>query len=432
MKRVGSTLAAILGLVTLTGACTDSPLPSEPMRTMDLGPLEVDGRGVFHRYVAIGTSISMGVQSDGVFEESQTTSWPAQLARLGDREMSLPLISSPGCGAPLKAPLSSGVRTSGEGAGAPADGRTCAPLREGITLPTNNVAVDGARTRDALFSTTATYAGTLRGAQYTRVLPPGETQVSAMLAQNPKLVSVELGGNEVLGARSGIYLPGVTVELVEVWKPLYTQVVDAVASTTERAVLVGLIDDAMEFPSFRTGQELWDARATFGPFNVAVGEDCGSVNSTNVLFVAVRVPDAAARGAARARAGLPGPHVLNCFNAPSASGIQDFVLTAAEVALLNTQIAQMDAYIRSEAERNGFAHARLAALYSEANTKAPFNAITLMTSSQPYGPYVSLDGIHPSAEGARVLAEAVSAALQSRYDFRMLAASSTSISLAGR
>jgi hypothetical protein len=428
--RSGSILAATIGLVALTGACTDSRLPTEGPASRDLTPLASgsEGRGVFHRYVAIGTSVSMGVQSDGVFEGSQKTSWPAQLAQLSHRELSLPLIGAPGCGAPLQAPLATGVRVSGEGAAEPADRRVCAPLLEGIRLPTGNVAVDGARTRDALFSTTATYTG-MRGAQYARVLPPGETQVSAMLAQNPKVVSVELGANEVLGARSGIYLPGVNIELVAVWKPLYAQLLDAVESTPKHAVLFGLIDDAMEFPSFRTGKELWDARATFAPFNVVVGGDCETINSTNVLFVAVRVPDAAARGAASARAGT-GPFVLNCFNAPSASGVQDFVLTAGEIALLNAQIAEMDAFIRSEAERRGFAYARLGALYSEVNVKAPFNAITLMTSPQPYGQYVSLDGFHPSAAGARVLADAAATALNARYDLGIPLSAASLIALA--
>jgi hypothetical protein len=433
MKTVSFTLVATLGLAAFAGGCTDSRLPTQGAPGRDLTPLasESEGRGVFQRYVAIGTSISMGVQSDGVFEGSQKTSWPAQLARLAHRELTLPLIQAPGCGAPLQGPLASGVRTSGEGAGQPADTRICAPLVEGITLPTANVAVDGARTRDALFSTTSTYGG-LRGAQYARVLPPGETQVSAMLAQNPKVVSVELGGNEVLGARSGIFLPGVTTELVEVWKPLYTQLLDAVASTAKHAVLFGMTDDAMDFPSFRTGMELWNARQTFAPFNVAVGDDCGTINSTNVLFVAVRVPDAAARGAARARAGVPGPHVLNCFNAPSSSGVQDFVLTAAEAAALTGVMTEMDAFIRSEAERRGFAFTRLGALYADVSVKGPFDAIALMTSPQPYGPYISLDGIHPSAEGARVLADAAATALNVRYDLGIPLSTSSLVALANR
>jgi hypothetical protein len=431
MKTVSLNLVATLGLAALAGGCSDAPLSTQTGPARDLTPLasESEGRGVFHRYVAIGTSISMGVRSDGVFRGSQETSWPAQLARLAHRELSLPLIQEPGCGAPLQGPIASGVRTSGEGAAQPADTRKCAPLVEGITLPTANVAIDGARTRDALFSTTSTYGG-LRGGQYARVLPPGETQVSAMVAQNPKVVSVELGGNEVLLARTGIFLPGVNIELVEVWKPLYTQLLDAVESTAKHAVLFGMTDDAMDFPSFRTGTELWNARQTFAPFNVAVGEDCGTINSTNVLFVAVRVPDAAARGAARARAGLPGPHVLNCFNAPSSSGVQDFVLTAAEAAALTGIMTEMDAFIRSEAERRGFAFTRLGALYSDVNVKAPFDAIALMTSPQPYGPYISLDGIHPSAEGARVLADAAATALNVRYNLGIPLSTSTLVALA--
>jgi hypothetical protein len=403
----------ILSLLVIS-ACTGDQTPPTAVAPSLLMRLD-EGRGEFQRYVAIGTSISMGVVSDGVNESSQRDAWPAQLSRLANREPSLPLIQMPGCGAPLQAPLASGVRINGEGAGQPADSRVCAPNVDGVTLPTGNVAVDGARTRDALFSTTTTYGG-MRGAQYGRVLPPGETQLSAALAQNPKVLSIELGGNEVLGSRSGIYLPGVTVEPTPVFKELYTSLLDQVQGAGVKHVLLfGLIDDPMEFPGFRTGQELWDARATFTPFNVAVGEDCGTINATNVLFVAVRVPDAVARGAARARAGL-GPHELNCVNAPSASGIQDFVLSGAEVQLLAAQIAEMDAFIRSEAARRGYAYARLGALYSDVNVKAPFNAITMMTTSQPYGPYIGLDGIHPNAAGQTVLADAAARALNATYD----------------
>lgn len=433
MNRVRTTLMAAIGLTAVLGACTDSPLPTQGTSSRDVTALtnESEGHGVFHRYVAIGTSVSMGVQSDGVYEEYQLTSWPAQLAKLAGRELSLPLIQTPGCQSPLVAPVAANRRLSGEAA---ASSSVCAPNVEGVQLPTGNVAIAAARTSDALSKTpeTATSADYAGGRVYARVLAPGQSQVTAMLAQNPKVVSVELGANEVLGARSGIFLPGVNVERVEDWKPLYTQVLEAVASTAKHAVIFGLIDDAMEFPSFRTGQELWHARATFAPFNVAVGEDCGTINSTNVLFVAVRVPDAAARGAARARAGVPGPHVLNCFNAPSASGIQDYVLSAAEISALNAQIAAMDAFIRSEAERLGFAYARLGALYSEVNVKDPFNAITLMTTPQPYGPYISLDGFHPTAAGARVLADAAAAAMNARYNLGIPLSTNSLAALASR
>jgi hypothetical protein len=410
--------AALLSAFVLA-ACTDR-IPVEPgPSSSDLMRLD-GGRGEFHRYVSIGTSITMGVISDGVNEQSQRNAWPAQLAQLAGREMTLPLIQMPGCGAPLSAPLASGVRISGEGAGQPADTRACAPNVAGVTLPTDNVAVDGARTRDALFATTSTYGG-MRGQQYARVLPPGATQVSAAISQNPKVLSIELGGNEVLGARSGIYVPGGSfeqpggsVERTEVFKELYATLLDRIEGGAKHVLLVGLIDDPLDFPAFRTGLELWNARATFAPLHVTVGEDCGGVNATNVLFIAVRVPDAAARGAARQRQGL-GPHELNCTNAPSSSGVQDFVLTADEVAQLKAQIVEMDAFIRGEAARRGYAYSRLGALYSDAHVKAPFHAAAMMTTGQPYGPLFGLDGIHPSAAGQAVLADDAARALNETY-----------------
>ena len=423
---------AILSALALAGCADRIPVGPEPVST---GFARLDeGRGEFHRYVSIGTSISMGVASDGVNEQSQQNAWTAQLARLASREQTLPLIQMPGCGAPLASPLASGVRISGEGAGQAADTRVCAPNVAGIILPTDNVAVDGARTRDALFATTSTYGG-LRGQQYARVLPPGETQVSAAVAKNPKVLSIELGANDVLGATRGIYIPGGTVEQAggsvertEVFKQLYSTLLDRIEGTAKHVLLVGMIDDPMEFPAFRTGLELWNARATFAPLNVTVGEDCGTVNATNVLFVAVRVPDAAARGAARHRQGL-GPHELNCFNAPSSSLVQDYVLTGEEVAQLGAQIAEMDAFIRSEAARRGYAYSRLGALYSDAYVKAPFHAAALMGTAQPYGPLFSLDGMHPSAAGQAVLADDAARALNERYNLGIQRSSTTALRL---
>jgi lysophospholipase L1-like esterase len=107
---------------------------------------------------------------------------------------------------------------------------------------------------------------------------------------------------------------------------------------------------------------------------------------------------------------------LNCFNAPSSSGVQDFVLSGEEVAQLAAQIAEMDAFIRGEAARRGYAYSRLGALYSDANVKAPFHAAAMMTTAQPYGPLIGLDGIHPSAAGQAVIADDAARALNQTYN----------------
>jgi lysophospholipase L1-like esterase len=404
-------LTSIIVVFVALSACSDGVAPTEARTPADpAGPaLIAEGQNIFQRYVAIGTSISMGVASDGVYYESQQNSWPAQLARLAHRELSLPLIQAPGCGAPFAAPLMSGVRTTGEGAGLPFLQRQCSPNVDGVTLPTGNVAIDGARTGQAL---TATPENPDPGhaTQYPLVLGPGQSQVTAMEAQNPKIVSVELGGNDILGASHGFYLPGVNVVPVVAWEPAYRQVAARVDAAAKHAVLVGLVNDVRSFPAFRTGAEFWNARATFAPFNVAIAANCEG--STNLLFVPVLVPTAAGTGKYYSDHGF-GQYTLSCAN--TVGPVEDYILSDGDVTAVNAQLAAMTAVIQDEAQTRGFAYFPLGALYEGAVTKGTFSAITTLTTAQPYGPYISLDGIHPSAEGQRVLADAAAMALNTTY-----------------
>ena len=401
----------VVALVALAACSDDTLAPTEARRPAnEVAPeLLSEGEGVFQRYVAIGTSISMGVQGDGVYAATQQTSWPAQLARLAHRELSLPLIQSTGCAAPFAAPLAGGKRISGEPIGLPFAQRLCMPNEPGVSLPTGNVAIDGARTGHAL---TATPENPDPGhaMQYPRVLPPGMSQVTAMESQNPKIVSVELGGNDILGASHGFYLPGVSVVPVSAWETQYRQVAARVDAAAKHAVLVGLLDDVRSFPAFRTGAELWNARATFAPFNVAIAANCE--NSTNLLFVPFIVPTAVGTGNYYKNNNL-GVYTQSCANA--AAPTEDYILDATDVTAVNSQLAAMNAVIRDEAQTRGFAYFPLGALYEGAVTKPAFNAIAIMTTAQPYGPYISLDGIHPSAEGARVIADAAAMALNATY-----------------
>jgi lysophospholipase L1-like esterase len=418
-------LAAVV--LTVAGvACSDqSADPLAPSASRSTNAQGFEGMGAFQRYVAIGTSISMGITSDGVKSASQQMSFPAQLARLANRPMTLPLISGFGCASSLKAPLALGVRESGEPAGLPFLQRQCAANEPGVELPTQNVAIDGARTSAAL-NATPEFPDPGHATQYPRVLAPGMSQVTAMEAQNPKIVSVELGGNDILGARYGVYPSATEVVPVAVWEPQYREVVARVDAVAKEGVLVGLVNDVRSFPSFRTGDELYQARATFAPFNVVVSADCQ--NSTNLLFVAVRVPVAAATGAYYYANNL-GPYTLSCQNAPSFTNIQDYVLDANDVAGVNAQLAAMNAVIQDEAAKRGFAYFPLSALYEDVVTKAPFNAVTLLTSQQPYGPYISLDGIHPTAEGSRVLADAAAQALNHTYNLGIPTSGGASLAL---
>jgi lysophospholipase L1-like esterase len=74
----------------------------------------------------------------------------------------------------------------------------------------------------------------------------------------------------------------------------------------------------------------------------------------------------------------------------------------------------MTNHIRGQAAARGYAYIELETLYGI--PKAPFSVVTLMTSGTPYGPNISLDGLHPSAAGHAILAQAALRAIEDRYD----------------
>jgi hypothetical protein len=130
-----------IGLVLSIAACEDDNVHIT-------GP---KGQEDFARYVSIGTSVSMGIQSDGVFYATQQTAWPALLAhQVFANKFTIPLLQGPGCYSPLIAPLQFQKRLSGATyPGILASDQVCALLGT-ISLPTNNVAIDGATTYAAL------------------------------------------------------------------------------------------------------------------------------------------------------------------------------------------------------------------------------------------------------------------------------------------
>jgi len=398
---------AVAALVAFASACsTDSSITS--LKTPGAASLnESEGRGVFQRYTAIGTSISMGVQSDGVNAETQATSWPAQLAAMGHRTITQPLIALPGCPAPIVAPLILNRRSSGEPAIGGTSPLNCSSLLPGVQLPVDNVAINGALTTDALLTTPEATSDPV----YSRVLQPHHTQVSTMLENDPKIVSVELGVNEVLGARSGIAIPGVTLVPVATWAQAYDQVLDAVQSTTKMAVLVGLPNDVRNFPSLRTGSELWADAAEFLHANIALLPNCQS--NSNEIFVPIKV-GLALVAAAQAAALHLGPIPFSC--AAGAPTDQDLVLTPTEVGIVNGQIAAMNAHIQSQAVNRGFAYFSLGALYDLPSVKPPFSLAATFLGTSPFGPLMSNDGVHPSAAGSAIIAAAAANAINAKYD----------------
>jgi len=397
MSRTVSVI--VLGTSLAFAACADpvAPRSTAPGSASVITPLTIPQ--VFARFVALGTSNSMGVQAAGIFAAGQRAAWPAEVARRAGVPFSLPLVQDPGCGPPLLPPLASDLALVG------AFGNnlvttvmnTCAPLRTGIALPANSVAISGADVHDALTATVeskmalSSRVGTL----YSRVLPPGKTQVTAMLDENPTFVSVELTANEVLPASTG------RIEAMtpyDSWASDYDQVLAAVKSTGARAVLVGLPTNAAQFPSIRSSREFFNQWPALLGLGITMSVSC--YFSTNQLFVPGYLLTLVSKA----------PTTATCTDVP---GVVDYVLTASDIAAINARIAQMNAHVQAMATANEWAYFNLDPVY--ALPKPPFSVSNLLFSSQPFGPYISLDGVHPSAAGQSLLASAAIAAINAKY-----------------
>lgn len=382
MKKV-----AILLLISLAAGCDSGSSGG------GTGPLETGAN--FTRYVAMGTSITMGFASDGVVASSQQSSWPQLLANDVGASFSLPLIALPGCPAPLAAPLGLLRRTDGSSVTSTS---TCAGNAAGVSLPAQNVAVSGATAVDA--TTTTGAAGGLTS----RVLPAALTQVTAMRSQNPTFVSVEFGSAEMLPALSGLVTPGVTVIPFATFSANYQKIIDNVKQTNAKAVLVLLPDDAAKFPAVRTSAEIASQRTAFALLGVSVNANCNT--SANFITIEKLLTTLSTAG------GFGSSTDLSCADVP---GAVDGVLTPADITTLNALLAQMNSFISAQATENGYATFSLGTVYDTAKNGVSFDLATILTSPTPFGPNISLDAIHPSAAGQALLAAAAKAAIIAKY-----------------
>jgi lysophospholipase L1-like esterase len=405
MKRNWPLFAGSVALVVLA-ACSDDKTT---------GPA---GQAAFARYVAIGTSLTMGVQSDGVVYFSQQQDWTKLLAHQAFAPYTQPLIAPPGCFSPLIAPLQFSRRLSGVSATAnlatSIPDTLCAALGT-YTLPTNDLGIDGANTYDALRVTpeTASVDGLKRRRQYRLVLPPKTTQVMAMIRQQPTLVSVELGANEVLGVTTGLVAPAAAYRTPftfvpnSVWQPVYVQVLDSVKKTGAKAILVG-VPNVSSIVSFRTGDELWQNRAEFANFGVVINADCQA--NGNLIFVPIKVATAVGTAQATGTA-----FDLSCTDTP---GAQDNILTPADVTTITAVVAGMNSFIQSQASANGWAYLDLNAVLGKAiANRGAYSVVKQLTCALPYGQYISMDGVHPNVQGYQEMANAAVDALNATYGF---------------
>jgi hypothetical protein len=184
------------------------------------------------------------------------------------------------------------------------------------------------------------------------------------------------------------------------WQRDYDQVIAAVKSTGARAVLVGLPSNAANFPSIRRAREFFNQWPYLLTLGISTSFNC--YLSSNYLFIPGYLLTVLSKT----------PTTATCADVPGAA---DYVLTASDMSAINARMAQMNAHIQAEAAENGYAYFSLDAVY--ALPKPSFNLVNVLFSDSPFGPYISLDGVHPSTAGQSLLAAAAIQAVNTTYGF---------------
>jgi lysophospholipase L1-like esterase len=364
-------------------------------------PVEPASDPLLARYVAFGNSITAGFESGGINDSTQRQSFAALVAGQMDVTFDLTLLARPGCPPPL-----TNIFT-GATVGDPA-----APLCSSLSTPApvgvHNVAVPGARVVD-IFSNNAPGGGTN---QLTALLLGGSTQLQAARVSQPTFITVWIGNNEVLSAA----LTGTAAAATPaaVFAERYGDMVDSLETlAVQGALLIGVVN-VSRIPALSPGAA-WFLAAAQGalPPTFAVDPNCAPAAGGGVGD-AVLVPFLYGFGELFARAASGASVTLDCVeDAP--------VLTGGEVTHLSGLVEAYNAVIAGEAAARGWAYLDpnpvLDSLHAAGEIPlfpaAPPNPDA---ETAPFGPWLSRDGVHPSARAHRLIAHHVIDAINRQYD----------------
>ena len=416
-------------LVVLAGALT----ACEP--DVDIvGTEPPSGGAMFTNYVALGNSITAGFQSGGINDSTQRRSYANLFAQAAGTRFAYPQLAAPGCPPPIVS------FPSGRGGPAqqPFTAETCA-LRSnaGVTDRLNNVAVPGALVIDP------TVQSSPASNFLTTLILGGATQVQRALEVGPTFASIWIGNNDVLGAA----VRGVLVPNQQVGSPGVTPVNDFTArydamldellagAPDLEGALFGVVQVQNTPILFQVGVLLTNAQAK-GAFDLATGWNPASPNPAVNTPVTI-LPNCAAAPTTLVSFALAGqialyrrnptaagahPPIISCgvtaaFPAPVG---EVFILTTDEQTALTTTVNDYNAHIQAKANELGWAYVDVNPRLAELRTQGavpPFPNLASTTAT--FGPYFSLDGVHPSTTAHVLIANLMIQSVNAKYNLQI-------------
>jgi len=362
---------------------------------------------IFRSYVAIGNSITAGWQSGGINDSTQQQAYPRLLAIQMGTPYKYPSLTNPGCPAPV-----ANFQTQAKVGGAAAP--PCS-LRAGASVSDilNNVGVPDARVLDPISPST------VASNPLTTFILGGKTQVQRALDARPTFVTVWIGANNVLqAAYTGILTPtagvsngivGTQAEFQASYDLMIKQLLDSMPGL--KGVLIG-VPDASSIPLMSSGAliaaspQIQAAMVLIAGQPVAVDPNCVGSAALVTTPLLLNLIKAGAH-----------PPLVSCQADPDPTNPVGniFVLDPTERGQLSGFIAGLNAYIKGKADAIGFGYwdpnPTLTGIRNSPQS-LPF------PSFQPTGTFgtaFSLDGVHPSAEGQKLIANGLITVINQKY-----------------
>lgn len=377
----------------------------------------------FNHYVALGDSLTAGVEGNCLVERNQEASFPAVLAhQLHQSDFQQPLVqelapSSPLVGNPclgaVQAPPSFSVGViSQQGP----------PLNAQLARPYDNLGIPGANVGDLVNLTQGNLDGTTAQRFSVLVLRnvPGSpfnglNAVTEANALGPDLITLWIGSNDVLGAAlSGVAIPGVTITPQNTFESQYEAVLEAIAQNG-RTIVVGNVPDVTSIPFTTTVPSRLaipgGTTPVLGPGNdtypctpVAPDQGCPVPDGTLVTLPAsallgqgIGVP------VALGGTGLPLP---NGSFVPPATLVPGVLLYPDEVAEIQSFVEAYNNIIETQVTGVGGHVVDLNALLEDIRAHGYHIGGLTLSSAFLSGGLFSADGFHPSSIGYTVIADA--------------------------
>ena len=390
------------------------------------------GTADFTKYVAVGNSLTAGFADNGLYRNSQLSSYPnilaGQFRTVGGGDFVQPLFSeaqAAGSGylklirVPNPADPTSLLTSIAQVAPSAVRGGTSgsgAPLLTQFTAPNQNLGVPGIQVADLL---TVGY-GSVQGNQYfERLLADPRTTYFQYVSDNlsgATFYSCWLGNNDALkyAVSGGVITP----TPMPLFTTNFTALMNKLAEGGRKGVVVG-IPNITAAPYFRTvtvGLVLAQINLLLRPspaITALVIQTANGVRPTQVgdLLMLPNALEYAKIGALTA-GNRTGPYGLSTAN-PLPTQL---VLDTGEVAALNTAVAAFNGVMKVQADAKGATYVDPNTAFSPITSEAGLvqNGITY-TSRFIQGGVYSLDGLHLTPAGYALIANELIRSINANY-----------------